>query len=130
VFGGSADEETLIMTSNADVPGDANPSGDVPGEHTAPIQTPHDGEVDESGLSNETSHVVYNPLPANDNAARQQRALRRMARRRTAPPWAKKISWILFPVYGFMRLHDKNYEEHYEQWEEQQRCNYDQQEPL
>ena len=70
------------------------------------------------------------PLPANDNAARQQRALRRMARRRTAPPWAKKIFWILFPVYGFMRLHDKNYEEQYEQWEEQERSNYDQQESL
>jgi hypothetical protein len=29
-----------------------------------------------------------------------------------------------------MRLHDKNYEEHYEQWKEQERSNYDQQEPL
>ena len=49
------------MTSNADVPGDANPSGDVPGEHTAPSQTPHDGAADEPALSNETSHVVYDP---------------------------------------------------------------------
>jgi hypothetical protein len=52
-----------------------------------------------------------------------------MARRRTAPSWMKKISWILFPIYGLMRLRDENYEEHSEQWQEQVRRNYDQREP-
>jgi hypothetical protein len=36
----------------------------------------------------------------------------------------KKIPWILFPFYGFMRLHDGDYENHYEQWQEQQRKEY------
>jgi len=48
-----------------------------------------------------------------------------MYHQRKAHPWLKKIPWIIFPTYGFMRLHDPKYEEHYEQWKEQQRRNYD-----
>lgn len=119
-----------MMNNNADTPGDANPSGEVPGDRTAPAQTPRDADVDESTLSSDAPHIVYNPLPASRaDTARQQRALRRMTRQRKAPLWVKKIPWILFPVYGFMRLHDENYEEHYEQWREQERRNYDQREP-
>jgi len=118
------------MNDNADAPGDANPSGEVSNDRTAPAQTPRDAEVDDLTLSSDTSHIAYNPLPAlRSDTARQQRALRRMTRQRKAPSWVKKIPWILFPVYGFMRLHDENYKEHYEQWEEQQRRNYDEQEP-
>ena len=47
-----------------------------------------------------------------------------MYRTRNAHPWLKKIPWILFPTYGFMRLHDPKYEEHYEQWKEEQRRKY------
>jgi hypothetical protein len=32
--------------------------------------------------------------------------------------------WVIFPVYGFMRLADPNYEEHFAQWKEEQRRNY------
>jgi hypothetical protein len=49
-----------------------------------------------------------------------------MERHRTAPAWMKKISWLVFPIYGIMRMHDKNFEEHSEHWQEQQRRNYDQ----
>jgi hypothetical protein len=74
----------------------------------------------------ETPHVVDNPPPATRaNTKREQRALRRMYHQRNAHPWVKKIPWILFPIYGFMRLQDPNHEEHYEQWKEQQRRNYD-----
>jgi hypothetical protein len=38
----------------------------------------------------------------------------------------KKISWFLFPSYGIMRMHDRDFEEHSEHWREQQRRNYDQ----
>jgi hypothetical protein len=119
-----------MMSNNADARGDANSSGEVPGDRTAPAQSHRDADVDEPTLSSDASHIVYNPLPASRaDTAREQRALRRMTRQRNAPSWVKKIPWILFPVYGFMRLHDENYEEHYEQWEEQQRRNYDQREP-
>jgi hypothetical protein len=49
-----------------------------------------------------------------------------MERQRKAPSWVKKIPWALFPVYGFMRFHDPDYEEHYEQYEERTRREYDQ----
>jgi hypothetical protein len=91
----------LVTNNNSDAPGDPKPSDDAP-------------------------HLVYNPPPATRaETARQQRALRRMYRQRNAHPWVKKIPWILFPTYGLMRLHDPDYEEHYEQWKEQQRRNYD-----
>jgi hypothetical protein len=57
--------------------------------------------------------------------ARRQKTLRRVERQRRAPTWAKKIPWILFPIYGLMRLRDPNYEEHYQQWQDEQRNNYD-----
>ena len=70
-------------------------------------------------------HVSYTPLPASPrSAARQRRVLARMERRAKLPPWVKKISWVLFPIYGFMRLHDPDCEEHYEQYEAQQRSDY------
>jgi hypothetical protein len=94
-----------MTNNNADVPGDA---GD--GEPTLPRQLPH---------------VSYNPIATSaHDAARQQKALRRMYHHRNLPAWTKKISWFLFPVYGLMRLHDPNYEEHYAQWDEQRRRDY------
>ena len=98
------------MNTNANASGDANPSDAVPGDHSAATQTPRDAVVDEPTLSSDASR---------SNTARQQRARRRMTRYRKAPSWVRKISWILFPIYGFMRLHDENYEQHSEQWREQ-----------
>ncbi len=70
-------------------------------------------------------HVVYDPPPASAaEVRRQQRTLRRVTRLRKAPAWVRKISWVLFPFYGLMRLHDPDYEEHYEQYEERQRQDY------
>ena len=43
---------------------------------------------------------------------------------RSAPTWTKKIWWFVFPTYGVMRIHDPNFEEHADQWREQQRRNY------
>ena len=40
-----------------------------------------------------------------------------------------KIPWVLFPKYAMMRLHDPDYEEHYEQWREQQISNDERREP-
>lgn len=114
------------MNSDADAASDANRSGDAQDDRTAPAQIPLDAGVDAPTLSSAVSHVVYDPSPmSRADIARQQRAVRRVTRQRRAPSWAKKISWILFPYYGFMRLHDPNYEEHSEQWEEQRRKDYD-----
>jgi hypothetical protein len=113
------------MSNNADTPGDPNHSGEAPDDRLVPAQTPRDADVDES-TSSDAPHIIYNPPPTSRaETARQERALRRMYHQRKAHPWLKKIPWITFPTYGFMRLHDPNYEEHYEQWKEQQRRNYD-----
>jgi hypothetical protein len=37
----------------------------------------------------------------------------------------KKIPRFIFPLYGFMRMRDPNYEEHFEQWQQKERRNYD-----
>ena len=98
-----------------------NPSGEVPDDRIE-----RDVAGDASTFSGDVPHVVYNPPPmSRADIVRQQKALRRVTRQRRAPPWAKKISWILFPYYGFMRLHDPNCEEHFEYWEEQQHSDYD-----
>jgi len=114
------------MNNNTDAPGDAKSSGDDSGEPTAPVKSPRNTEVDRTTLSNDTPHVIYDPMPTTRvDIARHQRALRRSYHLRTAPPWVKKISWFLFPLYGVMRMHDPNYEEHFEQWKSQQRQNHD-----
>jgi hypothetical protein len=113
------------MNNNADNPGDSNSPSGVPDDGTAPAQAPHNAGNDES-TSNSAADVIYDPPQATRaDTARQQRALRRMYHQRNAHPWLKKIPWALFPTYGFMRLRDPDYEEHYEQWKEQQRRNYD-----
>jgi hypothetical protein len=107
------------MSNDANAPGDANPSGDDLGDQAAPSNTPDDAP-----------HVVYDPLPTTPaDTARQQRALRRAYHNRRMPSWVKYIPWVIFPVYGFMRLHDPNYEEHFAQWQEEQRRNYLEAEP-
>jgi|GEM_PF-1402657 len=119
-----------MMNDTAHARDDANASGEAPDDHTAPAQAPRDADVDQSILPIGAPNLGHQPLPASRaDAARQRRALRRMTRQRNAPAWVKKIPWILFPVYGFMRLHDEDYEEHYEQWREQNQRNYDQREP-
>ena len=105
------------MTSDAATPPDSNPSSDLPVEHVAPVPRPRDADVD-------VPRVVYHPLPVANATAREQRALRRMGRRRTVPSWARQLSkfkWIPLPTYGLMRLHDEDYEEHYEQWRQERR---------
>ncbi len=87
-----------------------------------PDEVPHGEGGDGSAPS---SHVVYNPLPPVDGPARRQRAMRRMERSRHAPTWTKKILWFLFPTYGIMRVNDPDFEEHSDQWREQQRRNYE-----
>jgi hypothetical protein len=70
-------------------------------------------------------HISYTPLPTSSrDEAREKRALKRMYHHRNLPAWTKKITWVMFPVYGLMRLHDPNYEEHYAQWDEQRRRDY------
>jgi hypothetical protein len=113
------------LTSDADVPSDVNQLGDASGEHTASNQTSRDSDVHGAGVSNETPHVVYDPLPSSYSTARQKKALRRAARLKSAPPWVKKIPWLISWPYMLVRRHDPDYEEHYEQWEGQVRNNYD-----
>lgn len=87
-----------MISNSADSSGDSGQS-DAPNDRTVSAETSRD-------------------------AARQRRALRRVTRQ-NAPSWLKKIPWAVFPIYGLMRLHDPNYEEHYEQWEDQQRKDYE-----
>jgi hypothetical protein len=112
----------------ADEPGDANHSGEAPGDLSATDGAAREAGVVDPTVSKDMPHVVYAPLPG-ASTARQQRALRRVTRNRTVPTWAKKIPRVIFPIYGVMRRHDPNYEEHHERWEEQERRNYDEQEP-
>jgi hypothetical protein len=113
------------MKSDGDVPSEASWTTGVPGEQTGSHQTPGAG-VHEPTLSNESPHVVYDPLPSYYSTARQKRALRRAARLKSAPAWVKKIPWLISWPYMLSRRRDPNYEEHYEQWEEKIRNNYDQ----
>jgi hypothetical protein len=105
--------------------GTPSASGEVPGDRAELDQAHRDAAVDEAALTSDAPHIAYNPPPpSRGDIARQERALRRMYRTRNAHPWLRKIPWIIFPTYGFMRLHDPKYEEHYEQWKEEQRRNY------
>jgi hypothetical protein len=77
--------------------------------------------------SGDVPSVVYVPLPSTrGDAKRQQRALRRVSRLKSAPPWVKKLPWLISWPYMLMRRHDPNYVEHEAQWVDQQRRNYDQ----
>jgi hypothetical protein len=40
------------------------------------------------------------------------------------PSWVKRIPWVVFPLYGYMRRKDPNYEEHVQQWTEERRGTY------
>jgi hypothetical protein len=64
------------------------------------------------------------PVETDKDRARRQKALRRVERNRRTPPWLKLVPRIVFPIYGLMRAHDSNYEEHYEHWKEEQRSTY------
>jgi hypothetical protein len=115
---------------------DANGADNVTGDRAAPGDTPHDTGVDESTLSMDPPHVICYPQPVTDARAHQQRALRHMSRRRKLAPawlnrfsWLNKSRWVLFATYGFMRFNDENYEEHYDQWRDHERKNYDQRKP-
>jgi hypothetical protein len=138
--GATQSRRLQLMNNNAHASGDANPSGEpgepgepgvpgvpgVPGDRTAPAQSPRDAGGDLPSLSNDTPRVVDDPPPTSRaDIARQRRALRRAYHNTTAPSWVKKIPRFLFPVYGVMRMHDPNYEEHFGQWQEQQRRTYD-----
>jgi hypothetical protein len=115
-----------MANNTAGTPNNENPTGEVPGDRSALAPAPQDSSPHESTLPSDAPHIVYNPPPlSRADIARQQRALRRMTRQRKAPAWVKKIPWILFPWYGFMRLHDPDYEEHYEQWREQEQRDYE-----
>jgi hypothetical protein len=113
------------MSNDADATGGANPSGDDPGELTAPDKTPGDAGVNGPTLSSDAARAVDDRRAMSPaGLARQQRALRRAYHNRRLPSWVKYIPWVIFPVYGFMRLADPNYEEHFAQWKEEQRRNY------
>ena len=123
-------KETSLMINNDDAPGVGNPMDRVLNDLTGPVAIPHDSGVGEPTLSDDPSHVVYNPLPASgDYIANQQKALRRTRRQRTAPAWLKRINWFPFTIVGIMKAHDPNFEEHEEQWQEQQQKNQDWREP-
>jgi hypothetical protein len=113
------------MSNNADAPGEANSSGDDPGDLAAPVNTPVEIGVDERTLSSDAADAVSDQLATSPRErSRQQRALRRAYNNRKMPSWVKYIPWVIFPVYGFMRLADPNYEEHFAQWQKEQRRNY------
>jgi len=64
--------------------------------------------------------MVFNPPPeSRADLLRRERALRRVYGKREVPSWVRKIPWVVFPIYGLMRLHDPDYEKHYQQWEDQ-----------
>jgi hypothetical protein len=118
------------MTNNAEPPGDTDRSNDEAGDGTAPVKSPRDTGDHDSTTSNDEPHVIYDPLPTSRaDITRQQKALRRAYHASTAPSWVKKIPWVIFPLYGIMRMHDPNYEEHFAHWQEQQRANYGEGEP-
>ena len=115
-----------MMKNNGDPPRDADPSRDESGDRTEGVKSPRDNENDRLTSSKDAPQVIYDPLPSSSaDTARRQKALRRAYHARTAPSWMKKIPWFIFPLYGIMRVHDPNYEEHFAHWVEQQRTNYD-----
>ena len=112
------------MSNDADSPSGANPLGDDP-DRTSPDKTTGDAGVNESTLSSDAARAVSDRRSiSKDDLARQQRALRHAYHNRRLPSWVKYIPWVIFPVYGIMRLADPNYEEHYAQYQAEQRGNY------
>jgi hypothetical protein len=114
------------MTNSGDgALGDTDPSGEEPGVRWIPATSPLNEAVDEPTSSKAVPPVVYDPLPTSrGDTAREKRALRHAYHVRTMPSWVRKIPWVIFPLYGYLRRNDPNYEEHFEQWQEQQRRNY------
>jgi hypothetical protein len=111
------------MSDDAAAPGGLNSSGDDAVDRTAPDET--SGATNESILSSDAARAVTDRRAVSPrDLARQQRALRRAYHNRKLPSWVKYIPWVVFPVYGFMRLADPNYEEHFAQWQKEQRSNY------
>lgn len=128
-----ATQETLLMNANPGAPDDSTTASDVPSSRTSPVTAPHDARIDTPAKSDVPPHVVYQPLPVSRaETARQQRELRRLHRNTTAPTWLKRVGLMFLPGYVasvVMRMHDPDYDEHFEQWKEQQRNNYGQREP-
>jgi hypothetical protein len=112
-----------------DALGDKAPSGGVPEIRIEPTPTTPVTGVHEAALSNDTPHIVYDPLPTSRaDIARQKRAFRHAQNLKALPPWVKKIPWLISWPYMLMRRNDPNYEEHYAQWEATERSEYDGQE--
>jgi hypothetical protein len=112
------------MDNEDDVPGD--PTHDAPHEHGHSAPASRETDVDARSAPSGTAHVVYDPLPlTRADTKRQQRAQRRVARLKSAPPWVKKVPWLISWPYMLMRHYDPDYEAHEAQWVEQQRKNYD-----
>ena len=97
----------------------------APDDRTTPENTPDDSGANESALSSDAVRAVSDRrATSHHDLARQQRALRRAYHNRKLPSWVKYIPWVVFPVYGFMRLADSNYEEHFAKWKEEQQSNF------
>jgi hypothetical protein len=110
------------MSNDAGEPSGANPLGDDPDRRA--LATPGDG-VSESTLSSDAARAVSDRRAvSHHDLTRQHRALRRAYHNRRLPSWVKYIPWVIFPVYGIMRLADPNYEEHFAQYQAEQRGNY------
>jgi hypothetical protein len=113
------------MTNNGDdEPGQWSPAPEEPGARGTPAKSPPDKGVEEPSSKDRPS-VAFEPLPSSrSDSAREKRALRRAYHARTMPSWVGKIPWFIFPLNGYMRMHDPNYEEHFQQWTEGQRRTY------
>jgi hypothetical protein len=113
------------VSNDADASGPANPSDDDPVDRTVSGTTTGDAGVNESTLTSDAARAVADlRATSHHDLTRQRRALRRAYHNRKLPSWVKYISWVVLPVHGFMRLADPNYEEHFAQWQEEQRAKY------
>ena len=114
------------MTRDPDGPADPDSANQDRAGPDTPAWVHRDGDDGNITMSSDTPHVVYNPLPnSHADSVRKEKAVRRMEHRRSWPRWMKKLLWFAVPTYGLMRRNDPNYEEHYEQWRERVRRDYD-----
>ena len=106
------------MTDNGDTSGARIPRATY--RENSPHQPTHqEPGVNEGSCSKDGPDSASNTQPALDGVG----GIHRELRSRYATSWMKKIGWVLFLVYGLLRLYAPEYEEHHEQWGQQQRRN-------
>jgi hypothetical protein len=105
-----------------------------------PVATAGDTSGDTSGQESHASrgpeHVAPSPLQQSPDdrdrereRERERRALHRVTRKQRFPSWLTRISWLPDSLVRIFGVDDPNFDEHHEQWEEQQRKNHEWGEP-